>query len=451
MLTAHFLKRSKNSIQFLVAAAALALPVMRLQAQPTALADNPAGYEVACSIQDSTGFLPCDESPPSRSCGAEANFASQPSRESTGITFVNRSDKPVKVYWLNFQGQRVLYQDLPPGGRHTQQTFIGHNWLVTTATEQCITIFETAPQSIVGNGSVTNAPPEIPVYEQAPPPEENLIWTPGYWAWSEDIGDYYWVPGTWVAAPIVGYLWTPGYWVAQRGVFAWRTGYWGPHIGFYGGINYGYGYFGRGFVGGSWRDGRMMYNSAVTNVGKFQSTNVYNQPVANNALSARLSYSGAGGTSILPNAAESAAAAEYHIPPTEAQLQQLHAAHNNPAMRASLNNGHPSIGATSRPGELSSASMPPAQHAGTLSIVHSTSPPHPERGVSTAMPNKAAPVPSTSPTAHTQSQPRTPQPLAHVAQAPAEQPSAPQEIKQPHQNSSQTPRSTVPHTEGHLP
>ncbi len=69
------------------------------------------------------------------------------------------------------------------------------------------------------------------------------LWTPGYWAWSDDIQDYYWVPGTWVLAPQPGYLWTPGYWGGEGAVFLWHAGYWGPQVGFYGGINYGYGYW----------------------------------------------------------------------------------------------------------------------------------------------------------------------------------------------------------------
>jgi hypothetical protein len=444
MLNAHLWKLSRKSI--VIAAAALTLPVTRLQAQqPASLVDGPAGYQVACSIQDSTGFRTCGETLP-RSCDAENSYASQPSRESTGIVLVNRSGQPVKVYWLNFQGRRVLYQTLPPGGQQTQQTFVGHNWLVATMTEQCIGIFATAPAPILDAGSATIAPPEFPEYEQPPPPEENLIWTPGYWGWNQDISDYYWVPGTWVAAPIVGYLWTPGYWwVVRRGVYAWRVGYWGPHVGFYGGINYGHGYFGRGYVGGSWRDGRMLYNSAVTHMGKFQSSNAYNQPVANNASAGpRVSYAGGGAQ---PNAAELAAAAEYHIPPTAAQLQHFHAAHDNPAMRASSNNGQPPLGATPRPGEISSDPLPRAQHAGTLSITHSTFP-QPSRSARTDVPHKAAPAAPTPAAAHPQNQPSTPQPQAHVAQAPAEQQSAPQETKQAHKNSPPPPR-TVPRTEGH--
>lgn len=448
MAIARLRKLSKPCIQAWVAAAALMLPVMYLQAQPSTGDDGPRGSEIACTIQDSSGLRACDEPPPPQSCDAEASYASQPSNESTGITFVNHGENPVKVYWLNFQGGRVLYKSLPPGGGYTQQTFIGHNWIVTTSTEQCIGIFATAPPPMVGDASVNFAPPAIPDYEQPPPPEDDLVWTPGYWAWGEDTGDYYWVPGTWAAAPIVGYLWTPGYWLARRGAFIWQPGYWGPHVGFYGGVYYGHGYFGRGFVGGSWRDGRMMYNSAVTNVGNLRAASVYNQPAGSNAPSIRASYSGAGGTNAQPSAAELAARTEYHIQPTTAQLQQVRAAHNNPAMRAGVNNGRPPIGATSRPGESLSAPMPSAQHPGTFSVMHSEPPPQPARPAGSAIPNEtrrqspthAAPTPARPPVAA---------PVTERIAAPAEKQSVPQEVKQPPKSAPKPPPRTEPHAEGH--
>jgi hypothetical protein len=378
----------------------------------------------------------------------EANYASQPSRESTGITFVNRSDRPIKVYWLNFHGDRILYKSLPAGGQLVQQTFVGHNWLVTSSTEQCIGIFETVPQSIVDDESVAVAPPELPIYEQPPPAEEDLVWTPGFWAWSADLSDYYWVPGTWAAAPIVGYLWTPGYWVARRAGFAWRAGYWGPHVGFYGGINYGHGYFGRGYVGGSWRDGRMMYNSAVTNLGNFHSDHTYSQPVANGASSPRASHSG---DNVQPNAAEVAAAGEYHIPPTSAQLQHLHAASDNPALRASSNGAHPSYGATPRPGEIQNPALPQTQHAGTLSFTHSAPPPRPAKDVAANSHHDAAAA-AVSAAAHPLNQLRTPQPHEHAVQATAEAQPAPKENQQAHPKSSPAPTRTTAHVDGqHTP
>src|SRR5580658_10513503 len=98
------------------------------------------------------------------------------------------------------------------------------------------------------------------VYEQPPVPGPGFLWAPGYWAWGD--GDYYWVPGTWVEAPQPGYLWTPGYWGWNEGVYLWHGGYWGEHVGFYGGVNYGFGYFGGGYQGGYWDHGAFRYNGA---------------------------------------------------------------------------------------------------------------------------------------------------------------------------------------------
>ena len=106
--------------------------------------------------------------------------------------------------------------------------------------------------------TANEAPPPLPDYEQPPCPEDGYMWTPGYWAWGG--GGYYWVPGTWVQPPRVGVLWTPGYWGFVGGVYSFNVGYWGPHIGYYGGVNYGFGYVGVGFAGGRWVGNSFAYN-----------------------------------------------------------------------------------------------------------------------------------------------------------------------------------------------
>ena len=103
---------------------------------------------------------------------------------------------------------------------------------------------------------VTEAPPLLPVYEQPPCPGSDYVWTPGYWAYA--FGGYYWVPGAWVLAPYIGALWTPPWWGFADGIYLWHTGYWGPHIGFYGGIDYGGGYTGRGYYGAYWNHGHLV-------------------------------------------------------------------------------------------------------------------------------------------------------------------------------------------------
>jgi hypothetical protein len=218
-------------------------------------------------------------------------------------------------------------------------------------------------QFSIGIGiSIGVAPPPLPVYAQPPIPAEGYFWTPGYWAWSDD-GGYYWVPGTWVQPPQVGLLWTPGYWGWNNGAYAFNAGYWGPHIGFYGGVNYGFGFGGVGYEGGYWNNGHFNYNTAVNNVSNVHITNVYNKTVINNTTVNNTSFNGGtGGIQAHATAQEEAAAHENHVQPTPAQIQHVTQARNNPQLRASVNGGKPAIAATSRPGDFKSAV--PARAAG---------------------------------------------------------------------------------------
>ena len=203
--------------------------------------------------------------------------------------------------------------------------------------------------------SVGFAPPPLPVYEQPACPGNGYLWTPGYWAYdAEQEGDYYWVPGTWVLAPRPGYLWTPGYWGAEGAAgayFAWHSGYWGLHVGFYGGIDYGFGYFGSGYEGGYWRDNDFFYNRAVTNVTNVSITNVYNNTVVNNgSTEPRVSYNGGPqGARLRPSGAEFAAARAAHIGATTEQRRHETAARSIPDLHAAVNHGIPSVAATATP------------------------------------------------------------------------------------------------------
>lgn len=213
--------------------------------------------------------------------------------------------------------------------------------------------------------SIRVGPPVLPVYVQPVCPGPGFIWTPGYWAYGPD--GYYWVPGTWVEPPIVGVLWTPGYWGWRNGFYVWNAGYWGPHVGFYGGINYGFGYTGVGFVGGFWRGGVYSYNRAVTNVNTTIIHNTYNTTVINNTTINRTSFNGGtGGIQAQPNAQERAAMGEHHVAATSLQMQHEHAASTNRTLLASVNHGSPSIAASQRAGQFSGKGVVAANNGGNF-------------------------------------------------------------------------------------
>jgi WXXGXW repeat (2 copies) len=209
--------------------------------------------------------------------------------------------------------------------------------------------------------SVSFGPPALPVYEQPICPGDGYIWTPGYWAW--DGSDYYWVPGTWVEAPEVGFLWTPGYWGWGGNAFFFHEGYWGPHVGYYGGINYGFGYGGHGYEGGRWENNHFYYNSSVNRINNENIHNTYNTRVEYNSGN-RVSYNGGnGGINERPSAQEETYDKERHTGPVSAQNQHMQQARSNPELRASANQGKPPIGATSKPGDFKGSAVP-AKEAG---------------------------------------------------------------------------------------
>lgn len=220
-----------------------------------------------------------------------------------------------------------------------------------------------------GHVPITTAPPDLPVYEQplCPTdiddssicPSDGYAWTPGYWDWD---GDYYWVPGTWVMAPEIGDLWTPGYWSWSGGGYVFHEGHWGRSVGFYGGIDYGFGYPGKGYEGARWDDGWLHYNSAVNHVNTRRPGFAYNTPVKDSGN--RISYNGgAGGINARPTPEEEAADRDQRSGPTLQQDQNAWFAHNDPPQRFSANHGAPRIIALPVPHiAVHPHDLPPMEH-----------------------------------------------------------------------------------------
>jgi hypothetical protein len=202
--------------------------------------------------------------------------------------------------------------------------------------------------------SVGIAPPPLPVYVQPPCPEPNMMWAPGYWAYDYDNGGYYWVPGAWVPAPYEGAMWTPPYWGWNDGFYAFHAGYWGPFVGYYGGVNYGFGYMGVGFAGGEWHEHHFFYNTAIVNVNRTYIHNTYiNNTIVRDHTVVNynhISYQGGPhGIQHNPTPEEHNAMQMQHVAPTRFQEQQVQEAHNNHQNFFNANHGRPQTVALSRP------------------------------------------------------------------------------------------------------
>lgn len=235
------------------------------------------------------------------------------------------------------------------------------------------------------------APPPLPDYDQPPMPGPGYLWTPGYWAWN--TYEYYWVPGTWAEPPRPGLLWTPGYWAFVDGVYGFHPGYWGQHVGFYGGVVYGYGYGGVGYEGGYWNGDRFFYNRVVNNFGAVRVENVYEKAVILVSPSAeRASFNGPGGSPLRPTAEEEAFAGEARLPPTKLQVDHARIASRTGDLFESSNHGRPAIAATAAPTAFSGPGVVRAKAGGA-----------PFRRVNETPPGAGAPklAPSPEPTPST--------------------------------------------------
>jgi dipeptidyl-peptidase 4 len=72
---------------------------------------------------------------PSRDGGAE-----------TEVTFVNRFDSEVSLFWIDSDSKRNAYGNLKPGESRRQHTFAGHVWLVTRNNGVILAVFEAEEQ-----------------------------------------------------------------------------------------------------------------------------------------------------------------------------------------------------------------------------------------------------------------------------------------------------------------
>jgi hypothetical protein len=171
--------------------------------------------------------------------------------------------------------------------------------------------------------------------------------------------------------PAIDLLWTPGYWGWNGGVFVFSVGFWGPTVGFYGGINYGFGYSGFGYDGGYWRGNTFYYDTTVNNFGTTRINAVYTRNVVTSRTITRTSFNGGpGGVVARPNAAQVAASRQAHLAPTPRQTSHTQLASQNPASRAGTSRGMQVAHASARSGAAGAATSHASSHRAGATMGH---------------------------------------------------------------------------------
>jgi hypothetical protein len=74
-------------------------------------------------------------------CGQESALRSTSFDTKTLITFRNETSRTIKVYWIDYDGDRISYGTLKPHESKSQQTFLTHPFVLTDLDDKCIGIF----------------------------------------------------------------------------------------------------------------------------------------------------------------------------------------------------------------------------------------------------------------------------------------------------------------------
>lgn len=71
-------------------------------------------------------------------CPQEGHIKSPSSYDAAKITFDNQTDGNLKIFWIDFNGDRKFYSNLKAHSKYDQDTWIGHVWVVTDSSDQCL-------------------------------------------------------------------------------------------------------------------------------------------------------------------------------------------------------------------------------------------------------------------------------------------------------------------------
>lgn len=91
-----------------------------------------------------------------------SSCASEPTRASTAgdvvaqLTVINNTDATFELFWLDYEGERVYYQDSPPHSTVVQPTWLTHPWILADSQGTCyLLVVVNAIQQTMTIGSTT--------------------------------------------------------------------------------------------------------------------------------------------------------------------------------------------------------------------------------------------------------------------------------------------------------
>lgn len=72
----------------------------------------------------------------------EPELRSLAGEQDTVVEFINARATPIVTYWLDYQGRRIRYQQVPAGRSYVQPTYVTHPWVIATTDDQALMIIQ---------------------------------------------------------------------------------------------------------------------------------------------------------------------------------------------------------------------------------------------------------------------------------------------------------------------
>jgi hypothetical protein len=101
------------------------------------------GDQVLPAETSSTGVSP----PPARDAEGDSGCSMEPRLKSLGaneplnMSVTNERPEAMQLFWIGYDGKRVLYKVLSPHETYVQTTFVGHPWILATENGICRKLF----------------------------------------------------------------------------------------------------------------------------------------------------------------------------------------------------------------------------------------------------------------------------------------------------------------------
>lgn len=106
----------------------------------------PVFFSIGCAT---TSVATLDKPVYSIGCENLENYSSASSEERYVIDFLNSRDKSVYAHWIDFDGREILKMAIKPGETGSQNTYVGHPWVMREATGECVAAYHSTSRVLV--------------------------------------------------------------------------------------------------------------------------------------------------------------------------------------------------------------------------------------------------------------------------------------------------------------